>query len=323
MNTTVNGSTCSSPVDSTVEKIGKTVTFCLFLVVSLVGNSIIAVMVYKTQTMRKAINYFIVNMAVSDLLFSVTLFPPLLTKLFVDSWLINGALGQALCKLSYFLPTISTFVSVQSLILITVDRYGAVVYPLRAPLISSKLCFFCILGTWIVAMTINSPYLFAFKLVEYPGILACKRRWTDAFGESSSEAGYFLGRYVILLYIPLLLMTTLYAVIVFKLKTQIFPGERSAMAVEKRTKRDKKVLKLAIAIVLGFTICWVPTSIMILLKFLAWDGGLPCGAILFWDITLFMADANCVINPCICVILSSNYRQELKRFLKCFCVTQK
>ena len=78
------------------------------------------------------------------------------------------------------------------------------------------------------------------------------------------------------------------------------------------------MLTLAIAIVLGFTVCWVPASIMILLKFLAWDGRLPCGAILFWDIALFMDDANCAIIPCICVILSSNYRQEVKRLLKFF-----
>lgn len=300
------------------EIVGKTVAYCLFLVVSLIGNSIIAVIVYKTRTKRKPINYFIVNMAVSDLLFSVALFPRLLTKLFVDSWLINGALGQALCKLSYFLPTISSFVSVQSLILIAVDRYGAVVYPLRGPLISSNLCFFFILATWIVAMAINSPYLFAFKLVEYPGKLACKRRWSETFGKSSFEADYFLGRYATLFYIPSLLMTILYAVIVFKVKKQKFPGEQSATVEENRTKRDKKVLKLAIAIVLGFTICWVPASIMILLKFFAWKGRLPCGTILLWDIALFMADANCAINPCICVIFSANYRQELKRLIKCF-----
>ena len=299
MNRTVNGSSCFSPGDSMAEIVGKTFAYCLFLVVSLIGNSIIAVIVYKTRTMRKPINYFIVNMAVSDLLFSVALFPRLLTKLFVDSWLINGALGQALCKLSYFLPTISSFVSVQSLILIAVDRYGAVVYPLRGPLFTSKLCFFFILATWIVAKAINSPYLFAFKLVEYPGKLACKRRWSETFGESSSEAGYFLGRYVILFYIPLVLMSIIYAIIVFKLKSQEFPGQQSAKDREKRTKRNQTVLKLAIAIVLGFTICWVPASTMILLKFFAWKGRLPCGTILLWDIALFMADANCAINPCI------------------------
>ena len=269
--------------------------------------------------MRKPVNYFIVNIAVSDLLFSTVLFPRLTTKLYVDSWPIGSSTGEALCKLSYFLPTISSFVSVQSLVLMAVDRFGAVVFPLRSPLINSKLCFFFVLVTWVVAMAINSPYLFAFRLVEYREKLACKRRWNEAFGESSSEANYFLGRYVVLFYIPLVLITILYTIIVFKLKSQKFPSEQpAANAVEKRAKRNRNVLKLAIAIVLGFTVCWIPASILILLKFFEWGRHLPSGVSLYWYIALIMADANCAINPLICVIFSSNYRQGVKRLLNCF-----
>ena len=319
MNTTVNGSSASTPLKSTAEIIGKTAAFCLFYVISLVGNSSIAFIVYKTKAMRKPVNYFIVNMAVSDLLFSTVLFPRLIMKLYVDSWPISGSAGEALCKLSYLLPTISIFVSVQSLVLMAVDRFGAVVFPLRSPLINSKLCFFFVLVTWVVAMAINSPYLFAFRLVEYREKLACKRRWNEAFGESSSEANYFLGRYVVLFYIPLVLITILYTIIVFKLKSQKFPSEQpAANAVEKRAKRNRNVLKLAIAIVLAFTVCWIPASILILLKFFEWGRHLPSGVSLYWYIALLMADANCAINPLICVIFSSNYRQGVKRLLNCF-----
>ena len=41
-------------------------------------------------------------------------------------------------------------------------------FPLRSPLIRSKLCPFFILATWIVAVAVSSPYLFTFELVEYP-----------------------------------------------------------------------------------------------------------------------------------------------------------
>ena len=60
------------------------------------------------------------------------------------------------------------------LVLIAVDRFGAVVYPLRSPLISSKLCPFFILATWIVAMALISPYLFAYKLVQYTERFVCE-----------------------------------------------------------------------------------------------------------------------------------------------------
>ena len=68
----------------------------LIFVVSLVGNSFIGIVVYKTQTLRKPINYFIVNMAISDLLYPIIFIPWNLTYLLLDmAWLIGGPLGQA------------------------------------------------------------------------------------------------------------------------------------------------------------------------------------------------------------------------------------
>ena len=73
MNSTANASSefwkCSTLVNSKAFKIGGTVAFCLILLVSIAGNSLIVMLVYKTTNLRKPINYFIANMASSDLLF--------------------------------------------------------------------------------------------------------------------------------------------------------------------------------------------------------------------------------------------------------------
>ena len=134
------------------EKIGQTFAYCLIFVVSTVGNSLIRIIVYKTKAMRKTTNFLIVNLAMSDLLLPIFQFPQVITELQVESWLISGPLGQGLCKLNVFISDVSTMVSVESLVLIAVDRFGAVVFPLRPPIISSKLCPFLILATWVVAM---------------------------------------------------------------------------------------------------------------------------------------------------------------------------
>ncbi|KAL9954586.1 hypothetical protein ACROYT_G042147 [Oculina patagonica] len=173
LNTTMNGTQSSSCYNPTAANIGQTFAYCLIFVVSMAGNIFIGIIVYKTKTMRKPINFLIVNMAMSDLLFPIFLIPEKITALYVESWLISGPLGQALCKVVPYLGNLSFTVSIQSLVLIAVDRFGAVVFPLRSPLISSKLCPFFILATWIVAMVGQSPYLFALKLVEYQGGLMC------------------------------------------------------------------------------------------------------------------------------------------------------
>ena len=69
MNSTANGSSgswsCFTQSNSTEWKIGGTVTYSLFIIVSLAANSLIVMIVYKTPNLRKPINYFIANMASS------------------------------------------------------------------------------------------------------------------------------------------------------------------------------------------------------------------------------------------------------------------
>ena len=218
-------------------KIGITFAYCLIFLVSLAGNTVIGVIIYKTKTMRKPINFFVANMAMSDLLFPIFLIPREIQLLYTDSWLIGGPLGQALCKLVIFLSDTSLIVSIQSLVLITVDRFGAVVYPLRYPLISSKLCPFFILATWIVAMAFQSPELFAYKLVEYPGGLVCERHWNEAFGESWSIENYYVLILVVFFIIPFVLIAILYIIIYFKVNSQKIPGAESANFGQQRLRR--------------------------------------------------------------------------------------
>ena len=294
----------------TAEKIGLTFAYSLIFLVSLVGNTLIGIIVYKTKTMRKPSNFLIVNMAMSDLLFPIFWIPREIQLLYINSWLIGGPLGQALCKLVTFLPYVSIAVSIQSLVLIAVDRFGAVVFPLRSPLISLKLCPFFILATWIIAMAVFSPYLVAVKVVEYPGELVCGRNWEEV----SSQNNYAMSIVLIFYLIPLVLIVILYITIYIKLKSQKIPGEQSANAGQQRQQRERNVLKMVIAIVLGFTVCWLPTSIIWFLLLFASDIW-SCGLLYFSSIAFVMFGANCAINPCICFIFSRNYREGFKILL--------
>ena len=106
-----------------------------------------------------------------------------------------------------------------------------------------------------------------------------------------------------------------------KVKKQAHPGEQSANAEEQRNRRNRNVLKMAIAIVVVFFICFIPFfSNFIIVTFSAPDSLIfsSCSFYLYHIVTLFMAYANCAINPIICLILSSNYRQALKRLVSCF-----
>ena len=253
---------------------------------------------------------FIANMAMSDLLFPIVLFPVRLTNLHVDSWRIGSTLGQALCKIHPFLADFSRLVSIQSLVLITVDRFAAVVVPLRSPLISRKVCRCLIVGTWILAAAFHWPDLLIFKLVEFQEGKWCVNRM-QLFRETSSSGSYALSISIFSFYIPFVILVIFYSIILIKLKKQAHPGVQSASAEEQRTRRNRNVLKMAVAIVVAFFICWipfyfVPENKLDFCKFWVSD-----------NVTLLIAYTSCAINPIICLTFTRNYRQALRRLVNC------
>ena len=313
----MNGTQNASCFNLEAKIIGFTVAYSLLFLASLTGNTFIGIIVYKTKTMRKPINFFIVNMAMSDLLYPIFLFPPTVTGFYLG-WVISGPLGHALCKLMFFLPATSVKVSIQSLVLIAVDRFGAVVFPLRSPLINSKLCFFFILASWIVAMAVMCPDLLAWKLVEYPDGLYCVPQWDKFYGESSSFKIYVVAVLVVFTYVPLFVIAILYLAILLKIKNQKIPGEQSVNVGEQRTKRERNVLKMSIAIVLVFAVSFLPLSISWSVHLFSSDSTLTssCGSHYFASVSSVLFEANCAINPWICFIFSGNYRQGLKNLFR-------
>ena len=255
--------------------------------------------------MRKPINYLITNMAMSDLLFPLFRIPPLLAEL-QYGWLIGGPLGLALCKLCLYLPFVSYSVSGQSHILIAVDRLVAVVFPLRSPFIGRKWFPLIITATWIVALTLHTPVLVSAKVF---------------YDQDDRFCGYFLKEawpsFVAITYITIVMLVILYSIILIKLKLQAPPGEQSTNVEKQRKRRNKNVLRMAIAIVLAFLFCCVPHTtarLILMLNFSAWYS---CSFELFTFFAHLMYIANCTVNPFICLIFSSNYRQGLRKLLKC------
>ena len=134
---------CYNVINDSALIIGLTIGYSLILIISLAGNSAIGVIFYETPSLqRQPINHLIVNMAMSDLMFPLITVPWFLVTFYtspVDHWLIGSLLGQALFKLIVYLPEVSFDVSCQSLVLIAVDRFVAVVFPLRSPVIRSQI----------------------------------------------------------------------------------------------------------------------------------------------------------------------------------------
>ena len=64
---------CEITADSAVEVTAKALAFIFIFLVSFIGNIFILVVIYKNKQLRRSINYFVFNMAVSDLFNPLTI----------------------------------------------------------------------------------------------------------------------------------------------------------------------------------------------------------------------------------------------------------
>ena len=162
-------------VDSPAENISNVCAYSFILPLSFCGNVFIIIIVLKHRDLRKTANYFIVNMAVSDLIFVLVVFPFEITRLVTASsyWPVRGILGSFFCKLFQFASPVSIKVSAQSLVWIAIDRFVAVVFPIRIGLISIKIRTIAIASSWILAGLLSFPKLIIWELVQHADYAFC------------------------------------------------------------------------------------------------------------------------------------------------------
>ena len=300
---------CASSGDSSSLKTGKLILLSSILICSLVGNVLIITLVRLREELRRTMNSFIVNMAVSDLIIPILLMPFSLRGIATDSsnfqWPIRGKPGLIFCKLSVFLVAVSITVSVQSLLWMSVDRFMAVVMPLKAHLISSRFRAFAITSTWIVALIINSTDLLTTKLVENDGHLYCIRE--NITSALLKALGY--GRVFLVSIAPFLVITSLYSVIAVKLRSQ--NKNLRCTAAKENDERKRNAIKMSICIIITYNICVLPY--MIFAMTYVSGAKLPCLVYgLFGFFTVLGIYLSSTANPVICFIFVKSYRRGLR-----------
>ena len=99
--------------DSTTITIARVLPYFFIILISVVGNILVTVVVFNNRSMRKAVNFFIVNMALSDLLITLVYMPRVVTIVLAGyEWLSTGVAGLVFCKLVYFIHETSVSVSI-------------------------------------------------------------------------------------------------------------------------------------------------------------------------------------------------------------------
>ena len=308
---------CELYPESTSVKCIKALVYSLIMIISLCGNLAVIAIVLKNIRMWTTTNFLIANMAASDLLISVFAVPREFVFIFTGPrrWLLDGLTGLILCKLVYFFQDISTAVSIQSLVVIAIDRYRGVVFPFRPPLITTRVLKVLIPIIWIVAMCIHGPYFYTARLTMQDNKAYCTFTWAPKFDPQRTQERYFIFISVFLIFLPLSVVLTLYALILMELKKRKLGESRTLR--RQRQREDAAIVKKILIIVFLFALCITPLTVSAFVYYFAWSWHLPCGMGKLLLASRLILYSNASLNPCVYISLSERYRQGLKDLINC------
>ena len=308
--TSAASTTAGIPGMSSKEKAILMPFYFISLLAALIGNVLIIVVFHKYKTIRKSFNYFVLNMAISDLFTPLTIMPFIIAKTLSDGAFlkrIRSPLAGVVCKLCYFLADISIVVSIISLLMFSLDRLIAVVFLLRMKFISRKVRFICILMSWVVALSVHVPYLFVFTFKD--GV--CTKSWS-----AETDNRYVVATFTTFFLVPVCFLVIIYGAIVVTLKRRQRKRRKMSASKKSRVQRcNRSVIGLSMAILGAFIISIGPLFVLQCI-FFVFHGRLPPevekNPAIFFIITSLLVHSWGAVNPCMCFAFSENFRTGLK-----------
>lgn len=245
-------------------QVTKTFAYTVLLFISIFGNASILWSVYIDPRLKTTTNFLIANMALGDLLLT---FDMVFTMVKIirdsESWVIQGEVGLALCKLLQYLSDVSFGVAMYSCLFIALDRYYAVAKPLKGNFTKTKLKY-VVAFIWGFSAVISTPVLYSFKTVyNEDQQLHCIEDWlSHSTLTTAILEAHFVLTSVIMTFVPVAIVICLYVMVVVAMYQHPIP---STAHVARRRKQNQKVLKMAVSIVVLFCTSWLFVEILSLL----------------------------------------------------------
>lgn len=284
--------------------------YSTIILFGVIGNSLVIYVVYKFKNLHTVTNYFIVNLAVADLLVNTLCLPFTLMYTLHGEW----KLGWALCFMLPYAQGLAVHVSTITLNVIALDRYRSIVYHMETKM-SREMCAVVIVLTWVASAVLASPLAIfreyaSFDLIPEQSIQVCTEKWpVSAVDGTVYSVATFLLQYGI----PLSIISYAYIRIWIKLRRHVSPGSGR----NDRHSRRKKTTKMLVAVVVVFALSWLPlNSFQLAVDFHSSILDMRDFKLLY---TAFHITAMCstFANPILYGWMNRNYRTAFAAVCKC------
>ena len=282
----------------------------LFVIFGVVGNIVVIIYNVFLNANKNPTSYFVLNLAVSDLLVCGIYFPTYIVE--TIRILAGTAEGSNLvCQVSFTITGVSLALSVVNIMVLTIDRYISITLPLKYPIIVTvrRTCIVLVV-VWCAGVVNGGLVFMGTKSTGVP--LMCEVDIAVALAGS-----------VVCFYIPLT------ATVVFNLKilriaraqrrkiaTQATPSEVSSTTTgssRRHLARQFKLFKTFTFVFGCFIFCVTPFPVVAMIDVVVCGGG--CIPIEIICSFAMLAGANSVLNAFIYGMRHEEYRRAFKLLL--------
>ena len=285
----------------------------LFLInlTALFGNTLLCVAFVKNNHLRSVTNMFVLTLAVSDIVMSLTCMPLSEGSLIAGEWIF----GDLLCHIQGFLAHFLAFLSLQMMAITAVNRYFRVIKPdlykkIFTPgytsliLLSASLLSVGILGSIAFAQHGN---LFVFHPV--------KAICVNLYRSLISTQIYTIFSSFTFVFLPAIVIIWCYTKVFRSIRShfrRLAAGKMSSTSTNNINPAEVVVTRTVFAIVIAFFICWIPCIVIDLVD-ITRDAWFDRRVYLAYT---YFAYTSSAINPIIYGIMNRSFRVEYLKLLR-------
>ncbi|XP_037705158.1 C-C chemokine receptor type 2 [Choloepus didactylus] len=273
--------------------------YSLVFIFGLVGNLLVVLILINCKKLKSMTDIYLLNLAISDLLFLFTL--PWWAHHAANEWV----LGNAMCKLFTGLYHIGYFGGIFFIILLTMDRYLAIVHAVFA--LKARTVTFGVVTsvlTWVVAVLASLPGIVFTRSQKEVSDYTCGPYFPPKWKSFQTIMRNILG-----LVLPLLVMVICYS------------GILKTLLRCRNEKKKHKAVRLIFAIMIVYFLFWAPYNIILLLStFQEFFNLSNCESASQLDqamqVTETLGMTHCCINPVIYAFVGEKFRRYLSVFFR-------
>ncbi|KAG7213585.1 hypothetical protein KM043_002839 [Ampulex compressa] len=310
-----------------------TVIYAVIFFTGVVGNVSTCVVIARNKSMHTATNYYLFSLAVSDLLLLISGLPPEMYYIWSHFPYI---FGEAFCIIQSFAAETSANATVLTITAFTVERYVAICHPFISHTMSklSRAVKFVVV-IWLLALCLAVPQAIQFGVVyevaengtEILDTARCSVKWTLI--EHAFEISTML-----FFVVPMTIITVLYVLIAIKLRRSrllTVTVKRNHLAGclnhadsgRNKSAAQRNVVRMLVAVVVAFFICWAPFHAQRLLAVYA-QGTKPKEALVtVYTVLTYVSGIfyylSTTVNPLLYNIMSNKFREAFKSMLSNHC----